>query len=68
MGRVGLVVIKPFCLLFYALKQGINGILTKRPFCRLATSWEESTMRGHEILNNPFKNKGTAFTQEERQN
>ena len=24
-------------------------------------------MRGHEILNNPFKNKGTAFTQEERQ-
>lgn len=25
------------------------------------------TMRGHEILNNPFKNKGTAFTQEERQ-
>ena len=25
------------------------------------------TMRGHQILNNPFKNKGTAFTQEERQ-
>lgn len=25
------------------------------------------TMRGHDILNNPFKNKGTAFTQEERQ-
>lgn len=24
-------------------------------------------MRGHDILNNPFKNKGTAFTQEERQ-
>ncbi len=24
-------------------------------------------MRGHQILNNPFKNKGTAFTQEERQ-
>ena len=24
-------------------------------------------MRGHEILNNPFKDKGTAFTQEERQ-
>ena len=24
-------------------------------------------MRGHEILNNPFKNKGTAFTPEERQ-
>lgn len=24
-------------------------------------------MRGHEILNNPFKNKGTAFTQDERQ-
>lgn len=24
-------------------------------------------MRGHEILNNSFKNKGTAFTQEERQ-
>ncbi len=24
-------------------------------------------MRGDEILNNPFKNKGTAFTQEERQ-
>ena len=24
-------------------------------------------MRGHEILNNPFTNKGTAFTQEERQ-
>ena len=24
-------------------------------------------MRGHEILNDPFKNKGTAFTQEERQ-
>ena len=24
-------------------------------------------MRGHEILNNPFKNKGTEFTQEERQ-
>lgn len=24
-------------------------------------------MRGHEILNNPFKNKRTAFTQEERQ-
>lgn len=23
-------------------------------------------MRGHDILNNPFKNKGTAFTQEER--
>ena len=25
------------------------------------------TMRGHQILNDPFKNKGTAFTQEERQ-
>ena len=25
------------------------------------------TMLGHQILNNPFKNKGTAFTQEERQ-
>ena len=24
-------------------------------------------MRGHQILNDPFKNKGTAFTQEERQ-
>ena len=24
-------------------------------------------MRGHDILNNPFKNKGTAFKQEERQ-
>ena len=24
-------------------------------------------MRGHDTLNNPFKNKGTAFTQEERQ-
>ena len=24
-------------------------------------------MRGHDILNNPFKNKGTAFSQEERQ-
>ena len=24
-------------------------------------------MRGYDILNNPFKNKGTAFTQEERQ-
>lgn len=24
-------------------------------------------MRGHDILNNPFKNKGTVFTQEERQ-
>lgn len=24
-------------------------------------------MRGHDILNDPFKNKGTAFTQEERQ-
>ena len=24
-------------------------------------------MRGHDILNNPFKNKGTAFTQEARQ-
>ena len=24
-------------------------------------------MRGHDILNNPIKNKGTAFTQEERQ-
>ena len=24
-------------------------------------------MRGHDILNNPFKHKGTAFTQEERQ-
>ena len=24
-------------------------------------------MRGHDILSNPFKNKGTAFTQEERQ-
>ena len=23
-------------------------------------------MRGHEILNNPFLNKGTAFTMEER--
>lgn len=25
------------------------------------------TMRGHQILNDPFKNKGTAFTPEERQ-
>ena len=25
------------------------------------------TMSGHQILNDPFKNKGTAFTQEERQ-
>ena len=25
------------------------------------------TMRGHQILNDPFKNKGTAFTEEERQ-
>ena len=24
------------------------------------------TMRGHQILNDPFKNKGTAFTQEVR--
>ena len=24
-------------------------------------------MRGHDILNNPFLNKGTAFTLEERQ-
>ena len=27
---------------------------------------EEAIMQGHDILNNPFLNKGTAFTAEER--
>ena len=56
---------KLFCLRFFML-------LNKAPMAfrrRFANNYFIGgiTMRGHQILNDPFKNKGTAFTQEERQ-
>ena len=64
-GEIEFIGDKLFCLRFFTLLNKASTAM-KRHF---ADDYFIGgiTMRGHQILNNPFKNKGTAFTQEERQ-
>ena len=64
-GEIEFIGDKLFCLRFFMLLNQAS-MAFKRHF---ADDYFVGgiTMRGHQILNDPFKNKGTAFTQEERQ-
>ena len=64
-GEIEFIGDKLFCLRFFMLLNKAS-MAMKRHF---ADDYFIGgiTMRGHQILNDPFKNKGTAFTQEERQ-
>ena len=64
-GEIEFIGDKLFCLRFFMLLNKASMAFK----CHFADDYFIGgiTMRGHQILNDPFKNKGTAFTQEERQ-